>query len=204
MADKQQPPLPPPVSFMCSLVAGGLAGVAVDVSMFPLDTVKTRLQSAQGFQRAGTPASRARPRPARAAASPRSYSSCTTHRCATHRGEPPPPPLPNCPLRARQGVSGACAAASGGTVSLRPSLAGPPALCPPHAGGFRGIYSGLGSAALGSFPTSALFFATYEATKHTLADGDEAHPAANMLAGSCGEVVACLFRVPTENVKQKL
>jgi Mitochondrial carrier protein len=33
--------------------AGGLAGTAVDLLFFPLDTIKTRLQSAQGFSRAG-------------------------------------------------------------------------------------------------------------------------------------------------------
>lgn len=44
---------------MCSMYksftfqAGGLAGTAVDVSIFPFDTVKTRLQSAEGFWRAG-------------------------------------------------------------------------------------------------------------------------------------------------------
>jgi len=34
-------------SFLTSLMAGGMAGTAVDVFLFPLDTVKTRLQSPQ-------------------------------------------------------------------------------------------------------------------------------------------------------------
>lgn len=33
--------------------AGGLAGTSVDLLFFPIDTVKTRLQSAQGFAKAG-------------------------------------------------------------------------------------------------------------------------------------------------------
>ncbi|XP_077714273.1 mitochondrial S-adenosylmethionine carrier protein isoform X16 [Canis aureus] len=33
--------------------AGGVAGVAVDLILFPLDTIKTRLQSPQGFNKAG-------------------------------------------------------------------------------------------------------------------------------------------------------
>ena len=33
--------------------AGGLAGTSVDLLFFPIDTVKTRLQSAQGFANAG-------------------------------------------------------------------------------------------------------------------------------------------------------
>lgn len=33
--------------------AGGMAGTAVDVSLYPLDTIKTRLQSSKGFWKAG-------------------------------------------------------------------------------------------------------------------------------------------------------
>jgi len=40
-------------SFLTSLISGGLAGTAVDVFLFPLDTIKTRLQSPQGFMAAG-------------------------------------------------------------------------------------------------------------------------------------------------------
>uniref|UniRef100_A0A0N4SUT5 Mitochondrial S-adenosylmethionine carrier protein n=1 Tax=Mus musculus TaxID=10090 RepID=A0A0N4SUT5_MOUSE len=39
--------------FTASLVAGGVAGVSVDLILFPLDTIKTRLQSPQGFNKAG-------------------------------------------------------------------------------------------------------------------------------------------------------
>jgi hypothetical protein len=35
------------------LQAGGLAGLAVDVTLFPLDTLKTRMQAAEGFMKAG-------------------------------------------------------------------------------------------------------------------------------------------------------
>ncbi|XP_067619992.1 S-adenosylmethionine mitochondrial carrier protein homolog [Eurosta solidaginis] len=40
-------------SLLHSLVAGGVAGVVVDIALFPIDTVKTRLQSELGFIRAG-------------------------------------------------------------------------------------------------------------------------------------------------------
>ena len=40
-------------SFMTSLKSGGMAGMAVDISLFPLDTIKTRLQSKQGFWKSG-------------------------------------------------------------------------------------------------------------------------------------------------------
>ena len=74
-------PDPPAPSFLTSLVAGGLAGTSVDVALFPIDTIKTRLQSPQGFLKAG---------------------------------------------------------------------------------GFSGVYNGLGAAAAGSAPGAALFFSVYE------------------------------------------
>ncbi|KAK3918747.1 S-adenosylmethionine mitochondrial carrier protein [Frankliniella fusca] len=40
-------------SFSTSLIAGGAAGLAVDLSLYPLDTLKTRLQSSLGFWKSG-------------------------------------------------------------------------------------------------------------------------------------------------------
>ncbi|KAK5912916.1 hypothetical protein CesoFtcFv8_002744 [Champsocephalus esox] len=113
--------------FVAYMVAGGCAGMCVDLTLFPLDTIKTRLQSPQGFQKAG---------------------------------------------------------------------------------GFRGVYAGVPSAAVGSFPNAAAFFVTYEFTKSLLGAGGglaapQAAPVTHMMAASLGEVVACLIRVPTEVVKQR-
>uniref|UniRef100_A0A3Q2ED01 Mitochondrial S-adenosylmethionine carrier protein n=1 Tax=Cyprinodon variegatus TaxID=28743 RepID=A0A3Q2ED01_CYPVA len=113
--------------FVASLVAGGCAGMCADLTLFPLDTIKTRLQSQQGFHKAG---------------------------------------------------------------------------------GFRGIYAGVPSAAVGSFPNAAAFFVTYEYTKSLLGisaafAAPHAAPVSHMLAASLGEIVACLIRVPTEVVKQR-
>ncbi|PHH54763.1 putative mitochondrial carrier C12B10.09 [Ceratocystis fimbriata CBS 114723] len=41
------------VSFYTALAAGAVAGTTVDLSLFPLDTLKTRLQSAEGFFASG-------------------------------------------------------------------------------------------------------------------------------------------------------
>ncbi|CAK6958683.1 S-adenosylmethionine mitochondrial carrier protein [Scomber scombrus] len=76
------------------------------------------------------------------------------------------------------------------------------------AGGFRGIYAGVPSAAVGSFPNAAAFFVTYDYTKSLLGAGGalaapHAAPVTHMLAASLGEIVACLIRVPTEVVKQR-
>lgn len=113
--------------FVASLVAGGCAGMCVDLTLYPLDTVKTRLQSQQGFFRAG---------------------------------------------------------------------------------GFKKIYAGVPSAAIGSFPNAAAFFVTYESTKSLLGSAGplaapHVAPVTHMLAASLGEVVACLIRVPAEVVKQR-
>ncbi|XP_004702474.1 S-adenosylmethionine mitochondrial carrier protein isoform X1 [Echinops telfairi] len=110
--------------FAASLVAGGVAGASVDLILFPLDTIKTRLQSPQGFKKAG---------------------------------------------------------------------------------GFRGIYAGVLSAAIGSFPNAAAFFITYENVKWLLHTDSSSYlkPMKHMLAASSGEVVACLIRVPVEVVKQR-
>lgn len=42
-----------PTHYNLSFQSGGLAGLSVDLVFFPLDTVKTRLQSKQGFLTAG-------------------------------------------------------------------------------------------------------------------------------------------------------
>ncbi|KAI1104455.1 mitochondrial carrier [Jackrogersella minutella] len=42
-------PQPAPPPFATALLAGGIAGTTVDLSLFPLDTLKTRLQSHAGF-----------------------------------------------------------------------------------------------------------------------------------------------------------
>ncbi|XP_045717965.1 mitochondrial S-adenosylmethionine carrier protein isoform X7 [Mirounga angustirostris] len=96
--------------FTASLVAGGVAGVAVDLILFPLDTIKTRLQSPQGFNKAG---------------------------------------------------------------------------------GFRGIYAGVPSAAIGSFPNAAAFFITYEYVKWLWHTDSSSYlmPVKHMLAASAGEVI---------------
>ena len=114
-----------------------MAGTTVDLSLYPLDTLKTRLQSSQGFLRAG---------------------------------------------------------------------------------GFGGVYAGVGSAVVGSAPGAALFFVSYEGVKAACrnwrAEGTWVEqrenreqgltePLEHMAAASVGEVAACAVRVPTEVVKQR-
>ncbi|KAF2428604.1 mitochondrial carrier [Tothia fuscella] len=128
--------------YLRPLLAGGLAGTTVDLTLYPLDTLKTRLQSSSGFT---------------------------------------------------------------------------------NSGGFTGIYRGVGSAIVGSAPSAALFFVTYDSMKRLLApvpktaytasgvpytvkgEGEDRWraPLGHMAAASAGEVAACAVRVPTEVVKQR-
>ncbi|KAI8916704.1 mitochondrial carrier domain-containing protein [Powellomyces hirtus] len=162
MTNQQRKPSDSPrtaPTFAQALIAGGIAGTAVDTALFPLDTVKTRLQAKGGFW--------------------------------AH-------------------------------------------------GGFKGIYSGLSSAVLGSAPGAAAFFVTYEQLKRTtrqLMPSAHLEPLVHMVAASGGEIVrgkkqktkknsvfyfltqltytfffflfpppktACFIRVPTEIVKQRM
>ncbi|RDB14702.1 putative mitochondrial carrier protein PET8 [Hypsizygus marmoreus] len=109
-------------TFLQSLMAGGAAGTAVDLLFFPIDTVKTRLQSAQGFARAG---------------------------------------------------------------------------------GFSGIYKGVGSVVVGSAPGAAAFFSTYETMKQNSPLPPHLAPLTHMFSASIGEIAACLIRVPTEVIKTR-
>jgi hypothetical protein len=111
--------------FTLALIAGGCAGTTVDVALYPLDTLKTRLQAEGGFWKAG---------------------------------------------------------------------------------GFNGIYRGVLATALGASPGSALFFSAYEGMKPVLRklNGDKESWVQQSFAASCGEVAACLCRVPTAVVTQNM
>mmetsp|Transcript_44646 Transcript_44646/g.128114 ORF Transcript_44646/g.128114 Transcript_44646/m.128114 type:complete len:276 (+) Transcript_44646:60-887(+) len=73
------------------------------------------------------------------------------------------------------------------------------------SGGFRGMYRGILAAALGSAPGAAAFFSTYETMKRVISKsaGDE-HWTHHSAASACGEVAACMIRVPTQIVTQNM
>ncbi|KAJ1303613.1 hypothetical protein OPQ81_011797 [Rhizoctonia solani] len=70
------------------------------------------------------------------------------------------------------------------------------------AGGFGGIYRGIGSVIIGSAPGAAIFFTIYSTLKQNL-PLESTHPLNHVIAASAGEVAACLVRVPTEVVKSR-
>jgi solute carrier family 25 S-adenosylmethionine transporter 26 len=107
-------------SLIVPLIAGGVAGLFTDVALFPLDTIKTRLQ--QG---------------------------------------------------------GLC---SSGSI-------------------MRGLYSGIGPAALAAAPSAAIFFTTYELMKQNL--GNDGGFLKQGSAAAVAEIAACVFKVPFEVIKQR-
>mmetsp|Transcript_52087 Transcript_52087/g.161631 ORF Transcript_52087/g.161631 Transcript_52087/m.161631 type:complete len:632 (+) Transcript_52087:127-2022(+) len=114
--------------FFISLAAGAIAGMSAEFVFFPLDCVKTRVQSRHGFK---------------------------------------------------------------------------------QAGGFRGIYRGCGIAISGAAPASAIFFSTYECSKHALkpdeaSDVDTLSTGRIVLASVIGELFAACVRVPVDVMKQRL
>lgn len=79
-----------------------------------------------------------------------------------------------------------------------------------QAGGFSGIYRGIGSVAVGSAPGAACFFVAYESLKPWLrtqlegqASSSTLDAGIHMAAASMAEIAACLIRVPTEVVKSR-
>lgn len=74
-----------------------------------------------------------------------------------------------------------------------------------QAGGFAGLYKGLGPVLIGSAPTAAVFFITYDGIKLLAQPSvhENFHPLVHMTAAALGEMMSCLIRVPVEVVKQR-
>lgn len=73
------------------------------------------------------------------------------------------------------------------------------------AGGFIGLYKGIYPVIIGSAPTAALFFLTYEEIKTIIQPkiSEKYCTVLHMGAATLGEMVACLIRVPVEVKKQR-
>lgn len=72
-------------------------------------------------------------------------------------------------------------------------------------GFFRGLYGGYSPAVLGSFPSTAAFFGTYEYTKRALiGDWGMNDTMAYFIAGVLGDLALSVFYVPSEVLKTRL
>ncbi|XP_057297287.1 mitochondrial S-adenosylmethionine carrier protein-like [Hydractinia symbiolongicarpus] len=108
-------------SVRTSLIAGSTAGIFTDIALYPVDTIKTRLQSSEGFIKAG---------------------------------------------------------------------------------GFRGVYKGITSAAIGSAPAGASFFFAYEICKNKTRPYIHSPLGLNIASACTAEVFSISVRIPFEVVKQ--
>lgn len=74
------------------------------------------------------------------------------------------------------------------------------------AGGFKGTWKGIIPIALGSAPSAAVFFSTYETFKGVLkrANNGQEHWTHHSVSSSVGEFCACFVRVPTVLVGNNL
>lgn len=74
-----------------------------------------------------------------------------------------------------------------------------------RSGGFKGLYKGIKPVILGSAPTAALFFVTYDGIKEFLKPKVEEKHHFFIYTGAAtfSEMVACLIRVPVEVTKQR-
>ncbi|XP_076547069.1 mitochondrial S-adenosylmethionine carrier protein isoform X2 [Osmia lignaria lignaria] len=74
-----------------------------------------------------------------------------------------------------------------------------------QSGGFKRLYQGLAPVLIGSAPSAALFFITYNGIKEVFQPRipEQYYPIMHMSAAAIGEAIACVIRVPVEVVKQR-
>ncbi|XP_063229920.1 S-adenosylmethionine mitochondrial carrier protein homolog [Bacillus rossius redtenbacheri] len=168
----------PKPSYLTSLIAGAAAGLAVDISLFPLDTIKTRLQSSAGFKSSGGFARLYRGLgPAVVGSAPIAGLFFCTYDAVSQRAEA----LAGERYRPLAHVGAACAAEVASCLAKVPtevvkqrSQACPGAAAPSPLGvlraalaaeGPRGLYRGLASTVLRELPFAALQFPLWELLK---------------------------------------
>ena len=146
--------------FTLALIAGGCAGTTVDVALYPLDALKTRLQSPKGFWGAG------------------GFSGIYRGVLATALGASPGSAM----------FFSACNVAVEIEPLLHPFLAANLVRAPAHA------------------LLSLLRARADEGMKPRLKEmnGGKEHWLHHSCSASCGEVAACLVRVPTAVVTQRM
>lgn len=173
-----------------TLFAGALAGLAVDVALFPVDTLKTRMQC----RPAPAPMIRFQPhvhnhlsRGWKRIMDFRLFNSWSS---AARTLSAPPSGLPQHAVTAQQ---------------LRPQHAVSRIARSCLAGG-GGLYSGFAIAACGSAPSGALFFVVYHELVRKSRSKEKTFPDwfRHGLAAFCAEIAAATVRVPCEVVKQNM
>jgi solute carrier family 25 (mitochondrial S-adenosylmethionine transporter), member 26 len=206
-----------PTPFLTSLIAGGMAGTSVDVALFPIDTIKTRLQSPHGFVKAGGLVGIYNGLGAAAAGSApgaalffatyeqmkpllKPYmSDSTTHMVAASLGE-----AAACLVRVPTEVVKA-KMQTGETVGLANTFR--LVLNEPHGSSvFGGLYRGYGITLMREIPFAMIQFPLYEQAKVVWSDyrGSPVSPVQAAACGSATGALAAAATTPLDVLKTRL
>lgn len=172
-------------------VAGSIAGVSEHTLMYPFDTVKTHLQACAECPHSTTTTTAAA-----------STMTTTTTSSSTGTTKFPPTTTTRLPVGGmwttmRHIVSQA------GTSTTTTNTAELSACSTPV--GMTRLWRGVHSIVVGCIPAHALYFSTYEITKHALCDSNqELSPQGAMAAGAAAAVSHDMIMTPLDTVKQRL
>lgn len=216
------PPPPPSLSpaalFQLGLASGAVAGTTVDFVLYPLDTIKTRLQ-VQGARDAGVSLFRGVYRgvaPAMAASAPAGAAFFGTYdflkrTLAQWCPAGTPPPLLHVAAALGGDMAGSAVRVPFEVVKqnlqarrYRSSMEAVRAIV--RAEGVRGLYRGWRSLLVREIPFDVLEFPMYEAFKSGWArlKGAELHPWESALCGSLAGGIAAGVTTPLDVVKTRL
>ena len=168
------------VPFVAHSIAGASAGVAEHVAMFPLDTLKTRMQAGAG------PGAAADLGGARGAAA-RPEGSAAAGACSASVASTAPRACAKTPPAQSHGLESAFKKGK-------------------HGGSLVNLYRGVGPVAFAAGPVHAIYFATYEAAKHALVGEEDAAnaPLRVALAGASATLAADFAMNPVDVIKQRM
>lgn len=210
MAVKVEPP------FTLALIAGGIAGTSVDVSLHPLDTMRTRLQSEKGFWSSGGFKGAWRGiLPAAAGSAPGAAAFFSTYETmkqvlkrASGDNEHP----------AHHAVASSCGEVAACFVRV------PTAVITQNmqvgrytsvtqaiqstwaSGGLKSFYVGYGTTVAREIPFSFIQFPIYEFAKSSWASmqGEPTNPLQGAICGSFGGAVASAITTPLDVAKTRI
>ncbi len=207
-------PPPPPTPFTLALLSGGMAGTMVDVVLFPLDTIKTRLQSAAGFRASGGASNLySGLGPVLAGSAPgAAVFFCTYETCKSLARDPTSPYAHM--ASASAGEVAACVVRVPVEVIKQRRQADPKGPPPSKlfktvldAEGFRGLYRGYVTTVLREIPFSLIQFPLWEWLKAKVArEGgkSEAAPWQSALCGAAAGGVSAAATTPLDVAKTRI
>ncbi|XP_023237867.1 S-adenosylmethionine mitochondrial carrier protein-like [Centruroides sculpturatus] len=183
--------------FLTALISGGAAGTSVDIILYPLDTIKTRLQSAEGFWKSGGIRGIYSGLSSVALGSaPGAAAFFCTYEFVKKVSNPL---FSDAFQPISHMVASSCGEVMACIIRVPVEVIKQRAQANPCNSSFQIFKKTLIS------EYAAAFFCTYEFVKKVSNPlfSDAFQPISHMVASSCGEVMACIIRVPVEVIKQR-